>query len=168
MNSLLRSKYNSLRLVFGEFKNKTLLCKRYFSLRSPPPLPLPQPPSKHWLFWKFYADPHAEMETWVNKPAAFQFRENRCGIGSHGWPGLEYVAFWSVLWFTHNQIQPFIIIGSLIHISSSWSGPRRVPVVTSTIFKYRTLPTSVDDFWEALVSNLGLRARSYSHCCVSG
>ena len=27
----------------------------------------------HWLFWKFYADPHAEMETWVNKPAAFHF-----------------------------------------------------------------------------------------------
>ena len=27
----------------------------------------------HWLFWKFYADPHAETETWVNKPAAFQF-----------------------------------------------------------------------------------------------
>ena len=70
--------------------------------------------------------------------------------------------------FAYNQIQPFIIVGPLLHISSSWTGPRRAPVVTSTIFKYRTLPTSVDDFWEALVSNLGLRARSYSHCCVSG
>ena len=37
MNLILRLEYNSLRLVFGEFKNKTLLCKRYFSLRSPPP-----------------------------------------------------------------------------------------------------------------------------------
>ena len=27
----------------------------------------------HWLFWKFCADPHAEIETWVSKPAAFQF-----------------------------------------------------------------------------------------------
>ena len=41
MNSILRLEYNSLRLVFDEFKNKTLLCKRYFSLR--PPFSSPNP-----------------------------------------------------------------------------------------------------------------------------
>ena len=59
--------------------------------------------------------------------------ENRCGIGSHRLPGLDYVAFRSLLWFAHNQIQPYIIVGPLVHISLSSPGPRRTPVVTSTI-----------------------------------